>query len=160
MARADSPDKPIKGSADLDADIAETKAMIGKKSLLVMEKTCLDPANYGLKGKGIDLRTYTKSANLNEMVPALIKGDADFSLLDVPDAILDLQRWAGKIKVIGPISGHQELAAAFPKNSPDLRRAFDDYLLRLKADGSYDKLVDKYYPGIRRYFPAFFAAKG
>lgn len=160
VARADSPDKPIKGSADLDADIAETKTMIGKKSLLVMEKTCLDPANYGLKGKGIDLRMYTKSANLNEMVPALIKGDADFSLLDVPDAILDLQRWAGKIKVIGPISGHQDLAAAFPKSSPELRRAFDEYLLRVKADGSYDKLVDKYYPGIRRYFPAFFAAKG
>ena len=159
VARADSPDKPIKGSADLDADIAETKAMIGRKSLLVMEKTCLDPANYGLKGKGIDLRAYTKSANLNEMVPALIKGDADFSLLDVPDAILDLQRWAGKIKVIGPISGHQQLAAAFPKNSPELRRAFDDYLLRLKADGTYDKLVDKYYPGIRRYFPDFFAGK-
>lgn len=160
VARADSPDKPIKGSADLDADIAETKTMIGKKSLLVMEKTCLDPANYGLKGKGVDLRMYTKSANLNEMVPALIKGDADFSLLDVPDAILDLQRWAGKIKVIGPISGHQDLAAAFPKSSPELRRAFDEYLLRVKADGSYDKLVDKYYPGIRRYFPAFFAAKG
>jgi ABC-type amino acid transport substrate-binding protein len=159
VARADSPDKPIKGSADLDADIVETKAMIGSKSVLVMEKTCLDPANYGLKGKGIDLRAYTKSANLNEMVPALIKGDADFSLLDVPDAILDLQRWAGKIKVIGPISGHQQLAAAFPKNSPELRRAFDDYLLRLKADGSYDKLVDKYYPGIRRYFPDFFASK-
>ena len=159
VARADSPDKPIKGSADLDADIVETKAMIGSKSVLVMEKTCLDPANYGLKGKGIDLRMYTKSANLNEMVPALIKGDADFSLLDVPDAILDLQRWAGKIKVIGPISGHQELAAAFPKNSPELRKAFDDYLVRLKADGSYDKLVDKYYPGIRRYFPDFFASK-
>jgi len=159
VARADSPDKPIKGSADLDADIVETKAMIGSKSVLVMEKTCLDPANYGLKGKGIDLRTYTKSANLNEMVPALIKGDADFSLLDVPDAILDLQRWAGKIKVIGPISGHQELAAAFPKNSPELRKAFDEYLVRLKADGSYDKLVDKYYPGIRRYFPDFFASK-
>ena len=159
VARADSPDKPIKGSPDLAADIAETKAMIGSKSVLVMEKTCLDPANYGLKGKGIDLRMYTKSANLNEMVPALIKGDADFSLLDVPDAILDLQRWAGKIKVIGPISGHQQLAAAFPKNSPDLRRAFDDYLVRLKADGSYDKLVDKYYPGIRRYFPDFFAGK-
>jgi ABC-type amino acid transport substrate-binding protein len=159
VARADSPDKPIKGSADLDADIVETKAMIGSKSVLVMEKTCLDPANYGLKGKGIDLRMYTKSANLNEMVPALIKGDADFSLLDVPDAILDLQRWAGKIKVIGPISGHQELAAAFPKNSPELRKAFDEYLVRLKADGSYDKLVDKYYPGIRRYFPDFFASK-
>jgi ABC-type amino acid transport substrate-binding protein len=143
------------------ADIAEAKAkaMIGSKSALVMEKTSLDPANYGLKGKAINLRTYTKSANPNEMAPALIKGDADFSLLDVPDAILDLQRWADKIKVIGPISGHQKLAAAFPKSSPELCRAFDDYLLRLKADGTYDKLVDKYFPGIRRYFPDFFAGK-
>lgn len=160
VARADSPDRPIKGSPDLAADITETKAMIGRKSVLVMERTCLDPSNYGLTGKGLDLRAYTKNTNLNEMVPALLKGDADFSLLDVPDAILDLQRWAGQIKVIGPVSDHQELAAAFPKSSPELRRAFDEYLAKVKADGSYDKLVDKYYPGIRRYFPAFFARKG
>ena len=160
VARADSPTAPIKGTPDLAADIVETKALIGSKSLLVMERTCIDPVNYGLKGKGIDIRPYTKSTNLNEMVPALLNADADFTLLDVPDAILDLQRWAGKIKVIGPISGHQELAAAFPKTSPELRRAFDEYLVRVKADGTYDKLVDKYYPGIRRYFPAFFAGKG
>lgn len=160
VARADSPTAPIKGTPDLAADIAETKALIGTKSLLVMERTCIDPGNYALKGKGIDIRPYTKSTNLNEMVPALLNADADFTLLDVPDAILDLQRWAGKIKVIGPISEHQDLAAAFPKTSPELRRAFDEYLVRLKADGTYDKLVDKYYPGIRRYFPAFFAVKG
>ncbi len=160
VARADSPTAPIKGTPDLAADIVETKALIGTKSLLVMERTCIDPGNYGLKGKGIDIRPYTKSTNLNEMVPALLNADADFTLLDVPDAILDLQRWAGKIKVIGPISGHQELAAAFPKSSPELRRAFDEYLVRVKGDGTYDKLVDKYYPGIRRYFPAFFASKG
>ena len=160
VARAEAVDRPIKGGPDLSADIAETKALIGRKSVLVMERTCLDPSNYGLTGKGLDLRTYTKSTNLNEMVPALLKGDADFTLLDVPDAILDLQKWAGKIKVIGPVSEHQELAAAFPKDSPELRRAFDEYLVRVKADGSYDKLVDKYYPGIRRYFPAFFARRG
>lgn len=157
MARADSPDRPIKGSGDLARDIAETKALLGRKSLLVMERTCLDPANYGLKDKGIDLRAYTKNTNLNEMVPALLKGDAEFTLLDVPDAILDLQKWSGQIKVIGPISEHQELAAAFPKSSPELQRAFNEYLARIRADGSYDKLVDKYYPGIRRYFPTFFA---
>lgn len=159
MARADSPDRPIKGSGDLARDIAETKAVLGRKSLLVMERTCLDPANYGLKDKGIDLRAYTKSTNLNEMVPALLKGDAEFTLLDVPDAILDLQKWSGQIKVIGPISEEQELAAAFPKSSPELQRAFNEYLVRIRADGSYDKLVDKYYPGIRRYFPAFFARR-
>ncbi len=125
-----------------------------------MERTCLDPANYGLEGKGIDLRAYTKSTNHNEMVPALLKGDAEFTLLDVPDIILDLQKWSGQIKVIGPISEEQELAAAFPKTSPELRRAFDAYLVGIKADGTYDKLVDKYYPGIRRYFPAFFSGPG
>lgn len=157
VARAESQDKPIKGTGDLTRDIAETRAVLGRKSLLVMERTCLDPANYGLKGSGIDLRAYTNSTNLNEMVPAMLKGDAEFTLLDVPDAILDLQRWSGQIKVIGPISEEQQLAAAFPKTSPALKRAFDEYLLSIKANGTYDRLVDKYYPGIRHYFPTFFA---
>lgn len=159
VARADAKYAPISGSKDLKRDIDETKGMIGKNSLLVMEKTCLDPSNYGLKGAGIDLKAYTRSTNLNEMVPALLNKEAEMTLLDVPDAILDLKKWAGQIKVLGPISEHQELAAAFPKDAPELRKAFDEYLVKIKADGSYDKLVDKYYPGIRRYFPDFFARK-
>lgn len=157
VARADSKLQPIKGSKNLAADIAETKALIGKRSLLGMERTCIDPGNYGLKDKGLDLRAYTKSSNLNEIVPALLNKEAELTLLDVPDAILDLQKWSGKIKVIGPISEEQILAAAFPKNSPELRKAFNAYLRKIKANGTYDKLVDKYYPGIRNYFPEFFA---
>lgn len=160
VARAESPHRPIQGSPSLLDDIAETKSILGGKSLLVMERTCLDPANYALKGQGIDLRAYTKSTNLNEMVPALLNGDADFTLLDVPDAILDLQKWAGKIKVIGPVSEAQQLAAAFPGSAPKLRDAFNAYLHQIRSDGTYDKLVNKYYPGIRRYFPEFFASKG
>lgn len=159
LARADSSISPIKGSKDLDQDITETKQLIGKNSLLVMERTCLDPNNYGLKGIGLDLRSYTKSTNLNEMVPALLNREAELTLLDVPDVILDLKKWAGQIKVIGPVSGHQDLAAAFPKDAPELRDAFNQYLSQIKADGTYDKLVDKYYPGIRRYFPDFFSKK-
>ena len=157
VARADAPQRPIRGSDNIARDIAETKALIGQHSLLVMERTCLDPANYGLTGKGIDLRAYTKNTNLNEMVPALLKGDAELTLLDVPDVILDVQKWAGQIKIIGPVSEEQQLAVAFPKQSPELRKAFDAYLVKVRANGFYDKLVDKYYPGIRRYFPAFFS---
>ncbi|MEI6413308.1 MAG: transporter substrate-binding domain-containing protein [Pseudomonadota bacterium] len=159
VARAESSDKPIRGSADLGRDILETKSLIGQKSLLVMERTCLDPANYGLKGSGIDLRAYSKSSNLNEMVPALLNGEAELTLLDVPDAVLDLQKWAGRIKVIGPISEEQTLAAAFPKSSPVLRDAFNEYLRKIRAEGTYDQLVRKYYPGIQHYFPDFFAKK-
>ncbi len=157
VARAESPQTPIKAGGGLLGDIAETRGLIGRRSLLVMEKTCLDPGNYGLRGQGVDLRAYAKSTNLNEMVPALLNGDAELTLLDVPSALLDLQKWAGRIKVLGPISEHQRLAAAFPKSSPELRAAFDDYLGKIKTDGTYDKLVSKYFPGIRRYFPEFFA---
>ncbi|CAH2602894.1 Transporter substrate-binding domain-containing protein [Rhodovastum atsumiense] len=158
VAPAASPFQPIKGGPDLAADIAETRALIGPHSLLVMERTCLDPANYDLKGKGLDLRAYTRSTNLNEMVPALLNHEADFTLLDVPDAMLDLQKWAGRIKVIGPISPVQDLAAAFPRDAPGLRDAFNRHLDHVRADGRYDALVARYYPGIRRAFPAFFAA--
>jgi len=159
VARKDAPYSPVPAQSTLSAEIAKTNEILGRHSLLVMERTCLDPANYGLKGKGVDLRAYSASTNLDEMVPELLKGEVDFTLLDVPDAVIDLQRWAGRIKVIGPISEHQELAAAFPPSSPELRAAFDEYLRGLRADGTYDKLVNSYYPGIRRYFPEFFARK-
>lgn len=157
VARSNAPFQPVPAQKDLSSEIASTRDVLGKRSLLVMERTCLDPANYGLKGRGIDLRAYTASTNLDEMVPELLRGEVDFTLLDVPDAVIDLQRWAGRIKVIGPISEHQDLAAAFPRSAPELRAAFDEYLRAIRADGRYDKLVNRYYPGIRRYFPDFFA---
>ncbi len=157
VARAEAAQQPLSGSQSLAKDIQDTKAMIGRKSLLVMEKTCLDPAGYGLKGKGIDLRPYTKNTNINEMVPAMLDGVAEYTLLDVADVILDLQKWAGRIKVLGPISEEQEMAAAFPQDSPQLRNAFNEYLRKVKSEGTYDKLVRKYYPGIHAYFPDFFA---
>ena len=129
--------KPIAPTGNLQEDIRLTRQLIGSHSLLVMERTCLDPANYGLKGVGIDLKSYTKSTNLNEIVPALLNGEAELALLDVPDAILDLKKWAGHIKVIGPISEEQTLATAFPLDAPGLRDEFNTYLRSLKASGAY-----------------------
>ena len=157
VAPAESNLQPIEGSSDLATDIAKTRMAIGSRSVLVMERTCLDPTNYGLVNVGIDLKAYNKSANLNEMVPAMLNEEAELTLLDVPDAILDLRKWAGRIKVLGPISGRQILATAFPKDAPVLREEFNAYLSDIKASGVYDRLVDKYYPGIRRFFPEFFA---
>jgi ABC-type amino acid transport substrate-binding protein len=160
VAPAESDLQPIEDGADLAADIAKTRKAIGTRSVLVMERTCLDPTNYGLVNVGLDLKSYNKSANLNEMVPAMLNKEAELTLLDVPDAILDLRKWAGKIKILGPISGQQMLATAFPKDAPDLRDEFNAYLRDIKASGVYDRLVDKYYPGIRRFFPEFFAKTG
>ena len=160
VAPAESELQPIKDGADLAADIAETRKVIGSRSVLVMERTCLDPTNYGLVNVGLDLKSYNKSTNLNEMVPAMLNKEAELTLLDVPDAILDLRKWAGRIKILGPISGRQMLATAFSKDAPALRNEFNAYLSDIKTSGVYDRLVDKYYPGIRRFFPEFFAKTG
>ena len=156
VAPADSAVRPIPGSDDLAADIKATKALIGDHSLLVMDRTCLAPDNYGLRNAGYDLRAYTKSTNLNEMVPALLAGQAELTLLDVPDAILDLKRYGGKFKIIGPISQEQILATAFPKARRTCVTRSMTTFREIRVNGIYDRLVDKYYPGVHQYFQAFF----
>lgn len=160
VARAESAVRPITGSTDTARDVSETRRLLVGHTVLAMEKTCLDPANYGLREGGAKVTLYTRTTNLNELAPALLNDEAEFTLLDVPDAIIDLQKWAGRIKVIGPVSTEQRLATAFPLSSPELRKAYDAFLARMKADGTWDALVDKYYPGVRLFFPEFFAQHG
>jgi ABC-type amino acid transport substrate-binding protein len=156
VARAEAPMKPIPGSGNLNDDIRQTKAKLTGTSVLVMEATCLDPNLYNLTGKGFDLRYYTRSTNLNEMVPAILNRDAETTLLDVPDALIALEKWPGSIKVIGPISDKQQMGVGFRKTSPKLRAEFDQFFTRMRKDGTYNALVQKYYPSALSYFPEFF----
>ena len=80
-------------------------------------------------------------------------------MLDVPDTLVALRKWPGELKVIGPAGPVQDMATAFPKSSPQLKAAFNVFLRQIKADGTYNKLVEKYYPFAFQYFPDFFAVK-
>ncbi len=156
VARAEVPMTPIAASGNLSDDIRKTKAKLRGSSTLVMEATCLDPNLYNLAGKGLDLRYYKRSTNLNEMVPAILNRDAETTLLDVPDALIALEKWPGSIKVIGPISEKQVMGVGFRKTSPELRAAYDAFFTKLRKDGTYNALVQKYYPSALSYFPEFF----
>lgn len=160
VAASKSKVKPIKASGDMEKDIAATKQQMNKAPTLVMEATCLDPKLYDLKDKGYQLNYYTRSTNLNEMIPAVLNKDAEMTLLDVPDILVALSKWPGKFKVIGPISNEQRMGAAFRKDSPELRAAFNAFFAQIKQDGTYNKLVRKYYPLAPRYFPEFFGVGG
>ncbi len=154
IARADSPLRPIKPSGSIDKDIAAVKQLLRDRSLLCKANTCLDPALYQLDATGA--RTLLYTGQLNELVPALLNRKAELTILDVPDALVALQKWPGKIKVIGPISGMQAMAAGFRKDSPKLRAAFDAFLGELKENGTFQVIVRKYYPYILDYYPRFF----
>jgi ABC-type amino acid transport substrate-binding protein len=48
------------------------------------------------------------------------------------------------------------MGCAFAKTSPALRQAFNQFLEKLKADGSYLALVRRYYPKVFNYYRDFF----
>lgn len=156
LSRAETKVTPIRPSGDKEQDIRATKTVLKAGTTFVMDNSCLDPTLYDLDGKGLRLKRFTGSTNLNDIVPAMLKGESDMTLLDVPDIMLALELWPGRIKVIGPISEEQRMAAAFRKDSPELREAFNRFLADIKADGTYMKLVKKYYRVAPRYLPEFF----
>lgn len=159
VARAQSSVSPIAPSGNLDSDIDKVKKLIKGRSVLALENTCLDPSLYGIEKTGARLKLANSKVQLNEMAPAVLQGEAETTLLDVPDALIALEKWPGQLKVIGPISGNQEMAVAFPKSSPKLRAAFNQYLRNIQQDGSYLKLVKRYYPGVLDYYSEFFAER-
>jgi len=154
VARSDSPLRPIKPSGDLAKDIAAVKALIRDKSLLCKTNTCLDPSLYNLDATGARVMLFKGS--LNELAPAVLNKEAEATLLDVPDALVALQKWPGKIKVIGPVSGVQDMAVAFRKNSPKLRAAFDRFLETIRKNGTLRNIAQKYYPFVMDYYADFF----
>lgn len=155
ISRADSPLVPIRPHGGLLADIEKVKALIHGVSVLSKPGTCLDPALYGFKNSGA--HWVELDMNVYEYVPALMNREVECTLLEVADATISLEKWPGKIKVLGPVSPLQEMGCGFRKSDPDLREAFNEYLDILKKSGRYMELVQIYYPGICAYFPDFFS---
>ncbi len=156
IARADSRLTPITPTGNQEEDIKLVRARLVHHGVLALADTCLDPGLYDMDSTGATVKMQPKGRKLNEMIPAILNHDAESTLLDVPDALIALERWPGLIKVIGPISRHQLMGVAFRKDSPELRAAFNRYFKRIQEDGTYNTMVRKYYPAVFRYSADFF----
>jgi len=156
VARAESRLKPIKPSGSILTDISLVKNLLGGYSVLTLKNTCLDPTLYQMSKTQADVRSPDDKLKLNEMAPAILNQEAESTLLDVPDALIALEKWPGQLKVIGPISEHQLMGAGFRKDSPKLLEAFNAYLNIIKNNGSYSQMVKKYYPSVFIYYADFF----
>lgn len=156
IARADSPLSPIRPTGAKDDDIALVKRLIQGREVLALENTCLDPRLYRLEDTGAKVRLPKRELKLNEMAPAILNNEAETTILDVPDALIALEKWPGRVKVIGPVSDEQIMGTAFRKDSPKLREAFNAYLRQIRANGVYNRMVQEYYPTVFTYFEDFF----
>ena len=156
VARADSPIKPIEPSGDMETDIRRVMALIRGRSVLTVKGTCLDADLYKLGATGAKIRFHGAGEGLNGIVPSVINGAAEATLLDIPHALVALQNWSGKIKVVGPVSPPQLMGVAVAKSSPELLQAFNAFFEACWNDGTYESLVRKYYPAIFLYLGDFF----
>jgi len=154
IARSDFPMKPIQPSGEIERDIEAVKSVLKGRTLLGVANSCLDPGLYNITAPATRIRLF--EGRLDDVAPAVIKGVAELALLDLPDSLISMQKWPGKTKVIGPVSPPQRMATAFRKESPELRRAFNEFLKLCQRDGTYMRLVRKYYPYAADYSPAFF----
>jgi ABC-type amino acid transport substrate-binding protein len=159
MARADSDLKPITPSGSVTQDIITVKKLIKDHNVLAMKQTCLDPDLYDLYDTDANIILPVTELKLSEMIPAILNNDAESTLLDVPDILIGLQKWPGETKVIGPISEDQKMGVGFRKDSPELRKAFNQYLRGIQQSGEYNVLVKKYYPSVFNFYPDFFKIK-
>lgn len=156
IAKQDSLLKPITPSNFIQDDIKNVKLMLKNQTVLAVPNTCLDASLYNIDNKQTKILAHPKNKKIIEMVPSILESNSTLSLLDVPDALIALEKWSGEIKVIGPISENQFMGVGFRKESNELLNEFNKYFLKIKNDGTYYKMVKKYYPSIFYYYRNFF----
>jgi ABC-type amino acid transport substrate-binding protein len=154
VAPAKSQIKPIKPSGDINKDIVKVKKLTKNKTCLGVENTCLDPALYNLKEEGAIIKNFTGA--LDDLSSAVIKGESDTAIMEMPDALLALKKYPGRLKIIGPLSPTQDMAAGFAKDSVQLLSEFKKFYAQIRKDGTYLKVVKKYYPSAPEFYPEFF----
>lgn len=154
IAKIETDIKPIQPSSNIEEDITMVRQRLQGHTILGKPGTCLAPELYKLKEFGAIPKYFR--GTLNQLAPAILNNEAEATVLDVPDALIALQKWGGKIKIIGPISPQQDMGVGFRKSSPKLLRAFNNFLKQIKENNEYLNLVKKYYPNVFSYFPKFF----
>ena len=156
ISRADSNLQPVSPSGDITKDVAAVKNNLKGISVLGLQDSCLDPKLYQIAETGAEVKLFPSDRELSEMIPSVMARMADTTLMDVPVALIALEDWPGQVKIVGPVSEEQAMACAFSKASPKLRAAFSNFFTGIKQDGTYRKLVEKYYPSLFMYYPDAF----
>jgi len=154
VASIDSPLKVVQKTSNIKTDIKNVIRQLNGITILGKTGTCIDKDLYDLDN--VDVKFINFPGNLNDLIPAIIRKKASATLLDLPDVLIALSKWPGKIKIIGPVSEEQVMGVGFTKDATKLQEKFNAYLKKIKANGIYYELVMKYFPLILQYYPDFF----
>lgn len=150
LAKETSELRPIVPSGNTETDRTATTTLLEGKEVIGIRNTCVDPALYDLK----EVKPlYKNNIDLNDVAATVIQGDAGLCILDVPDVLVALEKYPGRLKVLGPVTGEQSMGFGISKDCPELKASFDGFVRKLQEDGRLTQLIVKYYPMIKYYFP-------
>lgn len=114
-----------------------------------------------LKGKRISVQIGTKSVQwLRDHIPSaqlveVEKNQQMFNLVDIgrvdaavtgKPAAFQYARTKGGVKILPHQLTTEEYGIAVRKDLPEMTKAINDAIVQLKANGTYDKLVQKWFP--------------
>ena len=124
------------------ADNTDIKTFEDLKGKAVATKLATTSADY-LKAQGIE--NVKLFPNTDNLFMELLTKNVDAVFFDSPPLMYYAQNQGkGKVKVVGPLYQGQSYGIAFPQGS-ELREKVTISILKMKENGSYDKLYKKWF---------------
>jgi polar amino acid transport system substrate-binding protein len=124
----------------LRGDINGPADLPGKRIASVKGSTSADY----LQSQHVEVMEY---GNIEEAYRALGEGKADAVVYDAPVLLYYASHdGKGKVQVVGSIFRKENYGIVFPPNSP-YRKPVNEALLKIKEDGTYDRLYTKWFGG-------------
>lgn len=121
-------------------DIKVLEDLKGKRVATKLATTSEDYLKKNVKTKELKLLP-----NTDNLFMELMSGGVDAVFFDSPPLLYFAQNQGkGKVKTVGPLYQGQPYGIAFPEGSP-LREKVNVALLKLKENGTYDKLYEKWF---------------
>ena len=118
----------IKGPQDLPGK--EVATTVGSTSAMYLKQRQIQPLEF---------------ERIEQAYEALLEGRADAVVFDAPVLWYYAAREGkGKVEIVGPVFRKESYGIAFPNNSA-LRKPVDSALLRLKENGTYQALYEKWF---------------
>jgi polar amino acid transport system substrate-binding protein len=105
--------------------------------------TGADWAKENLEPKGVTIRTFTA---ITDAFTNLEGGQVDGIINDEPSSAAEVEQRPG-LELVESIDTDEHYGFAFSKDNPDLTRAVNDALQAVIADGTYQQIFEKYFPG-------------
>ena len=131
-----------KSVSEIEAILNQSGVKIGVQSGTTGEFLVKGDADWGFDGyKNAQCNPYTTGALA---VQDLKNGNIDYVVIDEAPA-KNIAKAVGGVKVVNVALTEEEYAFGVDKAQPELLQKANEYLAKIKADGTYEKIAEKYF---------------